>query len=73
MRMLVSQGKDFLLLAMGFGGILRVNMSLTTEPPTFTSHEGLHALVPLQICRASSADHEYVSCTYAIDETFIFF
>ncbi len=44
MRMLLSNGKEFLLLAMGFGGLLRVDMVLTAEPPTFTSHEGLHTL-----------------------------
>ena len=50
MRMLVSQGRDFLLLAMGFGGLLRMNMVLTAEPPTFTSHTGLHGQIKALPC-----------------------
>ena len=49
MRMLVSHSRDFLLLAMGFGGLLRVNMVLTAEPPTFATHGGMHAPIFLLV------------------------
>ena len=40
LRMAVSQGRDFLLLAMGFGGLMRINMDLSATPPILTCHIG---------------------------------
>lgn len=49
MRMLVSQSKDFLLLAMGFGGLTRVDMDLSSKPPILENHDGKFHTVPLML------------------------
>lgn len=40
MRMILAQRNDFLLLAMGFGGLHRVDLDLSASPPSLKQHEG---------------------------------
>ena len=52
MRMVISQAKDFLLLAMGFGGLHRVDIALAAIPPTLTEHKG----EPCLLCPSQATD-----------------
>ena len=41
MRMAVSKTQDFLLLAMGFGGLHQVDIDLKASPPQLNEYKGM--------------------------------